>query len=98
MTKPATVHCKPDAPQDATFLYTPQRTRELWERQRANPGLHLIGKKPGQRHLDLDQRRDIHSLYWTRQASQTELATRYGVSRPTIAKIVHDSANNGSGS
>ena len=92
MTRSATVQCSTDTPQDATFLSTPQRNREKWEQQKADPSLHLIGKPAGKPHLDDDQRREIHALYWTRRASQSELSARYGVSRPTISKIVHNPA------
>jgi len=62
--------------------------RERWERQKADPSLRLIGPQKGTKRLTDEQRKDIAGLYMTRRATQQELADLYGVSRPTIHKIV----------
>lgn len=67
-----------------------EHANERWARQKADPSLQLIGQRKGTKRLTDEQRQQIRDLYWTREATQPQLARMFSVSRPTIAKIVHD--------
>jgi hypothetical protein len=73
-------------------LYTEHRrehARKRWAMQKEGHPEHLIGARKGRGHLGEHQRAEIHDLYFTRRATQQELADLFGVSRPTISKIVN---------
>lgn len=61
-----------------------EHARKRWAAQRENPCPRLIGTAPGHGHLSDDDRQTIADLYFTRNATQQELAEFFGVSRQTI--------------
>lgn len=67
-----------------------EHANERWARQKADPSLRLIGQRKGNKRLTDEQRQEIRDLYMAREATQPQLARMFAVSRPTIAKIVHD--------
>ena len=64
--------------------------RARWARQKADPSLQLIGQRKGTKRLTDEERQQIRDLYMARKATQPQLARKFGVSRPTIAKAVHE--------
>ncbi len=85
--------------------YIDDQGREVWVRarvvydcyreceaefERLCPGLRVSRQRKGTKRLTDEERQQIRDLYWTRGATQLQLARMFNVSRPTIAKIVHD--------
>jgi hypothetical protein len=63
---------------------------ERWARQKADPAQRVIGVTGRYRQVPDAVRTEIRSLYSVRAATQQELATRFGISRHTVYKIIHE--------
>lgn len=72
-------------------VHRAEHARKRWARQKqAELSQRIIGCAPGTKRLTEEQRQQIRDLYMAREATQPQLAKLFGVSRPTIAKIVHE--------